>query len=189
MLFTWSLSNLVMLKQDVFVTAGAYDAHVVQISTTHCADIMPFFLEGGWEGPFSWRGWEWEININKRNHQGSNQPKSLNLNLSFMNFLRDLWSTGESFKLVLALCFLWSNWFCFEGSLFNCQILEFDWGQVCYKQGPSLGSLRTWENWEIGREETLHFKKWKYHNYLDGDFKCFLFSSLLGEDYHFDYCT
>lgn len=38
-----------MLKQDVFVTAGAYDAHVVQISTTHCADIMPFFLEGGWD--------------------------------------------------------------------------------------------------------------------------------------------
>ena len=37
-----------MLKQDVFVTAGAYDAHVLQISTTHCADIM-FFLEMGWD--------------------------------------------------------------------------------------------------------------------------------------------
>ena len=25
-----------------------------------------FFFEGGWEGPFSWRGWEWEINIKQK---------------------------------------------------------------------------------------------------------------------------
>lgn len=119
-----------------------------------------FFFWGGLRGPIFLEGMGMGNKYQQKKSPRIKSAQKSQLEPFIHEFSSWLVKHGESFKLVLALCFFfkWSNWCCFEGSLFNCQILEFDWGQVCYKQGPSLGSLRTWENWEIWREETLPFK-------------------------------